>query len=364
MSSEPPTARKLSKKEKKAQAFRDAKKGGAAGGKGQGRAEKVVLNEEDAVPEAEDLAALEAGESSTSATPAAAAGKKRKRAADDDGAVEKAQEEEQGKEGEGEGEGADEQPKKKKRQRGKTPAQRAREAREKAREQEGAIGEGGEGGAAGAAEKSRLLLFVGNLPYKVTVEEIQAHFEPCGEKPTVRLLTPKPSTSSSGAAQSKGCAFLEFTSGPSLQSALRLHQSTLNHRKINVELTAGGGGNSAARKAKIEEQRKKLTSEREKAAKNKRLKEGESEDGLKIGRWKLAAEKQAGGDAPKDGEAEAEGKDGGEKKKKVRDRRLNGKGGEKAAREQKAKEERLAKASSGANAIKLASGWGNKSGGK
>ncbi|GAA5920582.1 hypothetical protein JCM6882_006326 [Rhodosporidiobolus microsporus] len=360
-SSDGPSERKLTKAQKKALAFRDR-------AKGKGKAPKVVLNEEDAVPEEEDLAALEAAGGEAGAVKEG--GKKRKRAAEDEGEGAEGGAEE-GKEEKG-GEAEDEQPKKKKRQRGKTPAQRAREAREK---------EGAEGAAAGA---SRLLLFVGNLPYKVTVEEIQKHFEPCGEKPTVRLLTPKSASASSTSAapQSKGCAFLEFTLASALQSALRLHQSTLpgHPRKINVELTAGGGGNSAARKAKIEEQRKKLTGEREKAAKNKRIREGEGEDGDKTGRWKLAAAKQAAaasaeGAEGADGAAAAPtaGAEGDKPKKKVRDRRLKnatnaGASSSSAAAApaaalgggRKAKEMRLPKASSGANAIKLASGWGNK----
>lgn len=196
---------------------------------------------------------------------------------------------------------------------------------------------------------------------------------PAGEVPTVRLLTPKVSPSATGAGKppaSKGCAFVEFTTTTGLQTALRLHQSSLSGRKINVELTAGGGGNSAVRKAKIEAQRKKLNEEREKAAKNKRVKEGESETGDKTGRWKLAAERKAaieGGDgAGGAGAAEADGEPP-KKKKNVRDRRLkNGvvsaTAGPKddGGAQKKRLEAKAAKASSGANAIKLASGWGNK----
>ncbi|GAA5866709.1 hypothetical protein JCM8547_002732 [Rhodosporidiobolus lusitaniae] len=341
MSAAPPPQKKLTKKEKKALAFRSSK----------GKQTKVVLNEDDAVPEGDDLTSLEAagGEQPVEGG-SEGKSKKRKRAQEDEGAPGEEGKEES-KEG---GEGGDEQPKKKKRQRGKTPAQRAREAREK---------EGGAGGASGAEGAHRLLLFVGNLPYKVTVEEIQEHFKPCGETPTVRLLTPKSPSPSSPASSSKGCAFLEFLSPTSLQSALRLHHSTLQSRKINVELTAGGGGNSESRRKKIEEQRKKLEGEREKAARNKRLREGEGEDGDKTGRWKLAAAKQAakeGGGAVEGADGEKDG--GAEKpKKKVRDRRAGKPGAQGGAGAgKKEKEQRLPKASSGANAIKLASGWGNR----
>lgn len=132
-------------------------------------------------------------------------------------------------------------------------------------------------------------------------------------------------------------------------------------------MTAGGGGNSEARKTKIVAQREKLEKEREKALKNKRLREGETEDGDKTGRWKMAAgAKKSQQDIPEEGQEEVVVVDG--RKKKVRDRRNrdttdggNAAGKAKMEAEQKAAAERKAlKASSGANAIKLASGWGNK----
>ncbi|GAA6057504.1 hypothetical protein JCM3770_000591 [Rhodotorula araucariae] len=349
-------ARKLTKKEKKAQAFRASKAS---------KAKKNAPSFDDEVQAIDDAQHL-ALDALERAPPAEPVSKKRRRDDDPDteSKVDRKDQADEGAAVDGE------QPKNKKRQRGKTQAQRDREAREAAKAAAG----GGDGA-------HRLLLFVGNMPYKVTVDEIKEHFKPCGEVPTVRLLTPKtapssttPSSSSSAAAPpSKGCAFLEFTSGTALQSALRLHHSTLLNRKINVELTAGGGGNSAARKAKIDEQRKKLTLEREKAAKNKRLREGESETGDKTGRWKLAAEKKAAaaaGDGADGAETPAttvsavvEGALAEKPKKKVRDRRQKDGGAAQAAQaaQQKQKlEARAVKASSGANAIKIASGWGGR----
>ena len=57
-------------------------------------------------------------------------------------------------------------------------------------------------------------------------------------------MTPKPSTAPKPTVKSKGFAFVEFTHRNALQQGLKLHQSELEGRKINVELTAGGGGNS------------------------------------------------------------------------------------------------------------------------
>jgi nucleolar protein 6 len=101
----------------------------------------------------------------------------------------------------------------------------------------------------------RFILFVGNLPFKTTDEDINTHFKNC--KPTsIRLRT------------DKGCAFIEYKHEDPKESkrlmdiALRLHKSLLGGRKINVELTAGGGGNSKDRVEKIKAKNEKLEQER------------------------------------------------------------------------------------------------------
>ena len=81
--------------------------------------------------------------------------------------------------------------------------------------------------------------------------------------PDVRLLTPKDSAGKK-TTKSKGCAFLEFTSQQSLQQALKLHQSNLDGRMINVELTAGGGGTGETRMKKLQERNKDLHNQRQK----------------------------------------------------------------------------------------------------
>lgn len=78
----------------------------------------------------------------------------------------------------------------------------------------------------------------------------------------MRLLTPKVTRTGATVAKSKGCAFLEFSTRPTLQAALRLHQSELDGRRINVELTAGGGGKGDARLAKLKTRNKELAGQR------------------------------------------------------------------------------------------------------
>ncbi|KAF7307129.1 RRM domain-containing protein [Mycena indigotica] len=73
---------------------------------------------------------------------------------------------------------------------------------------------------------------------------------------------PKPSTSSKPTIKSKGCAFVEFTHRNALQQGLKLHQSELEGRRINVELTVGGGGKSDARIQKLKERNKTLHGQR------------------------------------------------------------------------------------------------------
>lgn len=100
----------------------------------------------------------------------------------------------------------------------------------------------------------RFILFVGNLPYAITQEDLSKHFKNC--KPDrIRIR------------QDKGIAFLEFDNDTreiqsKMELALRLHHSTLGNRKINVELTVGGGGNSENRLNKLKEKNEKLHDER------------------------------------------------------------------------------------------------------
>ena len=130
----------------------------------------------------------------------------------------------------------------------------------------------------------RFIVFVGNMSFQSTAEEIAKHFfSHCGEKPSVRLLTSKgdPSklaqlskakqksiakgkASDPSAPTSKGCAFLEFETPSALQKALQYHHTQFQGRNINVELTAGGGGKGTDRKEKIKKKNQNLEVERQK----------------------------------------------------------------------------------------------------
>jgi hypothetical protein len=87
--------------------------------------------------------------------------------------------------------------------------------------------------------------FIGQLSYDATEEDVRWHFDACGVL-SCRLLTDKKTK------QSRGMAFMELRTAEGLEAALKLHQSQLRGRRINVEASAAGGGNTERRKQYIE----------------------------------------------------------------------------------------------------------------
>lgn len=55
---------------------------------------------------------------------------------------------------------------------------------------------------------------------------------------------------------------MEFSHRNALQQGLKLHQSDIEGRKINVELTAGGGGKSENRLEKVKKRNRELHEQR------------------------------------------------------------------------------------------------------
>ncbi|KAF9427966.1 hypothetical protein BGZ94_003732 [Podila epigama] len=101
-------------------------------------------------------------------------------------------------------------------------------------------------------KNQKFIVFVGNLPFNITKEQLQKHFESCSDITSIRVQTDKVT------GKGKGFAFLELGTAEAMQTLIK-------ERPINVELTAGGGGNkSASRKKKIAEKNEALNEERRK----------------------------------------------------------------------------------------------------
>ncbi|XP_074284796.1 polyadenylate-binding protein 2-like [Silene latifolia] len=70
-------------------------------------------------------------------------------------------------------------------------------------------------------------VFVGNVDYACTPEEVQQHFQSCGTVNRVTIRTNK-------FGQPKGYAYIEFLETEGVQEALRLNESVLHGRQLKV----------------------------------------------------------------------------------------------------------------------------------
>ncbi|KAH9603151.1 hypothetical protein KSS87_018597 [Heliosperma pusillum] len=70
-------------------------------------------------------------------------------------------------------------------------------------------------------------VFVGNVDYACTPEEVQQHFQSCGTVNRVTIRTTK-------FGQPKGYAYIEFLETDGVQEALRLNESVLHGRQLKV----------------------------------------------------------------------------------------------------------------------------------
>ncbi|CAA0409023.1 unnamed protein product [Arabidopsis thaliana] len=85
-------------------------------------------------------------------------------------------------------------------------------------------------GGVSAAEKEEVdsrSIYVGNVDYACTPEEVQQHFQSCGTVNRVTILTDK-------FGQPKGFAYVEFVEVEAVQNSLILNESELHGRQIKV----------------------------------------------------------------------------------------------------------------------------------
>ncbi|KAM7494676.1 hypothetical protein LguiB_029285 [Lonicera macranthoides] len=86
------------------------------------------------------------------------------------------------------------------------------------------------GGSVSQAEKEEAdarSIYVGNVDYACTPEEVQQHFQSCGTVNRVTILTDK-------FGQPKGFAYVEFVEVDAIQNALLLNESELHGRQLKV----------------------------------------------------------------------------------------------------------------------------------
>ncbi|XP_072971628.1 polyadenylate-binding protein 2-like isoform X1 [Typha angustifolia] len=104
-----------------------------------------------------------------------------------------------------------------------------REMQAKVEKEMGAVQDPG-AAAANQASKEEVdsrSVFVGNVDYACTPEEVQQHFQSCGTVNRVTILTDK-------FGQPKGFAYVEFLETEAIQEALQLNESELHGRQIKV----------------------------------------------------------------------------------------------------------------------------------
>lgn len=91
-------------------------------------------------------------------------------------------------------------------------------------------GKDGAGGdsAATTEQMDKLSVYVGQVEYSATPEELLAHFEPCGAVERVTICCDK------FTGQPKGFAYLEFQTDEAVGNALKLDGSTFKGRALKV----------------------------------------------------------------------------------------------------------------------------------
>lgn len=90
----------------------------------------------------------------------------------------------------------------------------------------------------GTEKKKRYVLFVGNIPFQATVEDLKKHFlQKVSEVISVRIPTIK------GSKKPRGFAYVEVTNSVDYEKALSLHHTNLQGFKIKVEYTQTGSKN-------------------------------------------------------------------------------------------------------------------------
>jgi RNA recognition motif-containing protein len=142
----------------------------------------------------------------------------------------------------------------------------------------------------GSKRRNPYIVFIGQLSYDTTRESLLQHIkEEIGEEHKINEATVKIRLlTDSKTKKSRGMAFVELMDPECLYSCLKLHQTMLEGRRINVERSAGGGRNSEIRKTKLKQYRTEQNEYMDTVVKNMideykktgEIKEGELDEGV------------------------------------------------------------------------------------
>ncbi|KAH8301772.1 uncharacterized protein [Drosophila kikkawai] len=100
----------------------------------------------------------------------------------------------------------------------------------------------------GASKTNRHVLYVTNLNFETTKDDLVGHFSAAGAVKTIRI--PK--------KRRGGFAFVEMADLPSFQKGFQLHNTELQGRKIKVQISEAGKKKSANKKNIIKQKNRKL----------------------------------------------------------------------------------------------------------
>ncbi|XP_017125133.1 uncharacterized RNA-binding protein C365.04c [Drosophila elegans] len=100
----------------------------------------------------------------------------------------------------------------------------------------------------GASKTNRHVLYVTNLNFETTRDDLELHFSAAGSVKSIRI--PK--------KRRGGFAFVEMTDLPSFQKAFQLHNTELQGRHIKVQISEAGKKKSANKKNIIKQKNRKL----------------------------------------------------------------------------------------------------------
>ncbi|KAH8371567.1 hypothetical protein KR093_008044 [Drosophila rubida] len=136
----------------------------------------------------------------------------------------------------------------------------------------------------GASKLNRHVLYVTNLNFETTKDDLQTHFAVAGAVKSIRI--PK--------KRRGGFAFVEMEDLKSFQQGFRLHNTELQGRKIKVQISEAGKKKSANKKNIIKQKNRKLAEMRNeqktftKSGKfyDKDLKKEKAKDLLARKRWR------------------------------------------------------------------------------